>query len=589
MRDQAASRPTWNRELSAVTNAEIAAVFDQVADLLEFQGANPFRVRAYRTAARAIGEMVEPLSQWIESGRDLKELPGIGEDLSEKIAALVATGTLPLLEELKAEFPESVLSLLRVQGLGPKRAAVLYRELKVRNLEELLAACEAHRVRSLKGFGAKTEENILKGLRAAMAEAQRILWYQADQLVRDLTAHLAGVPGLRRCEPAGSYRRRKETVGDLDILTAADDPKAVMRHFERFSGVRRVLAEGTTKAAVELQAGLNADLRVIPEESFGAALQYFTGSKEHNVVLRGMAKDRGLKINEYGVFRGEERVAGEDEEGVYAAIGLPWIPPELREGRWEFDWALGEGLPELITLEDIRGDLHMHSTWTDGTATVEEMAEAAKARGYAYIAVTDHSQRVTVAGGLTPDKVLRQWEAIDRIAAETDGIRILKGIEVDILEQGGLDLPDEVLAQADWVVASVHFGQNQSRERITQRILDALRNPYVCAIAHPTGRLLGERPAYEVDLEAVLATAAECGKALELNAHPRRLDLNDTACAAAKRHGVPIVISTDAHSINGLDAMRFGVMQARRGGLTRNDVLNARPWSEFRKFLRNRD
>ncbi|NMC20086.1 MAG: PHP domain-containing protein, partial [Thermogutta sp.] len=404
-----------------MTNAEIAAVFDQVADLLEFQGANPFRIRAYRAAARTIGELVEPLSQWVESGRDLRELPGIGDDLSQKIATLLSTGTLPLLEELKAEFPESVLSLLRVQGLGPKRAAVLYRELNIRSLEDLLAACEAHRVRELKGFGAKTEENILKGLRAAMEESQRILWYQADQLVRDLTAYLASVPGLRRCEPAGSYRRGKETVGDLDILAAAEDPEAVMRHFERFPGVRRVLAGGTTKAAVELNAGLNADLRVVPEESFGAALQYFTGSKEHNVVLRGMAKERGLKINEYGVFRGEDRIAGEDEEGVYAALGLPWIPPELREGRWEFDWALGEGLPELITLDDIRGDLHMHTTWTDGMATVEEMARAAKERGYAYIAITDHSQRVTVAGGLTPEKVLRQWEAIDRIAAEIKG------------------------------------------------------------------------------------------------------------------------------------------------------------------------
>jgi len=571
-----------------VTNTEIAAVFEQLADLLEFQGANPFRIRAYRTAARTIGNMVEPLAQWLESGRDLRELPGIGDDLAEKIATLVATGTLPLLEELKAEYPPSVLDLLRVQGLGPKRAAVLYRELNVQTLQDLAAACEAHRIRNLKGFGAKTEENIVKGLQAAMEHALRILWYQADQLVSDLRDHLASAPGLKRCEPAGSYRRGKETVGDLDILVTADDPQAVMTHFQHFRGVRRVLAEGTTKAAVELQAGINADLRVVPEESFGAALQYFTGSKEHNVVLRGMAKDRGLKINEYGVYRGEERIAGEDEVGVYAALDLPWILPELRESRWEFDWAAGEGLPDLIRLEDIRGDLHMHTTWTDGMATVEEMVAAAQSRGYAYIAITDHSQRVTVAGGLNAEKVLRQWEAIDRAAANISGLHILKGIEVDILEQGGLDLPDEVLAQADWVVASVHFGQNQSREQITRRIVDALRNPCVSAIAHPTGRLIGERAAYEVDLEIVLETAAECGKAMELNAHPRRLDLNDTACAAAKRLGVPIVISTDAHSIKGLDAMRYGVMQARRGGLTARNVLNTRSWSEFRRFLASR-
>jgi DNA polymerase (family 10) len=569
-----------------VTNAEIAAVFEQIADLLEFQGANPFRVRAYRTAARTIAELTEPIAQLVKSeGKDLTELSGIGTDLAEKIATLVNTGTLPLLEELKGQVPESVLTLLRVPGLGPKRAAALYKKLQISTLEDLRQACLEHRVRELEGFGAKTEENILKGIEAAIQAGQRILWYEADQIVQALRDHLKGTPGLRRLEPAGSYRRGKDTVGDLDFLALADDPTPVMDQLAAFRGVKSILARGDTKMSIVLQTGVQVDLRVVPAESFGAALQYFTGSKEHNVILRGMAKDRGLKINEYGVFRGEERIAGSEEADVYATLDLPWFPPELREGRKEFEWAANGRLPDLVTLEDIRGDLHMHSTWSDGIATIEEMAEAAHALGYQYIAITDHSQRVTVANGLNAERLLAQWQAIDRLPKKWRNFHILKGIEVDILEAGGLDLPDEILREADWVVASVHFGQNQPREQITRRMIEALQNPYVCAIAHPTGRLLLERPAYEVDLDAVLRAARDYGKMMELNAHPRRLDLDDVACAAAKAYGVPIVISTDAHSINGLDAMRYGILQARRGGLTKRDVVNTRSWRDLKKFL----
>jgi len=569
-----------------VTNAEIAAVFEQIADLLEFQGANPFRVRAYRTAARTIAELTEPIAQLVKSeGKDLTELSGIGTDLAEKIATLVNTGTLPLLEELKGQVPESVLTLLRVPGLGPKRAAALYKKLQISTLEDLRQACLEHRVRELEGFGAKTEENILKGIEAAIQAGQRILWYEADQIVQALRDHLKGTPGLRRLEPAGSYRRGKDTVGDLDFLALADDPTPVMDQLAAFRGVKSILARGDTKMSIVLQTGVQVDLRVVPAESFGAALQYFTGSKEHNVILRGMAKDRGLKINEYGVFRGEERIAGSEEADVYATLDLPWFPPELREGRKEFEWAANGRLPDLVTLEDIRGDLHMHSTWSDGIATIEEMAEAAHALGYQYIAITDHSQRVTVANGLNAERLLAQWQAIDRLPKKWRNFHILKGIEVDILEAGGLDLPDEILREADWVVASVHFGQNQPREQITRRMIEALQNPYVCAIAHPTGRLLLERPAYEVDLDAVLRAARDYGKMMELNAHPRRLDLDDVACAAAKAYGVPIVISTDAHSINGLDAMRYGILQARRGGLTKRDVVNTRSWRDLKKLL----
>lgn len=569
-----------------MTNAEIAAVFEQIADLLEFQGANPFRVRAYRTAARTVGELTEPLAEIVAAGeKDLTELPGIGEDLAEKIVTLLKTGSLPLLEELKSQVPDSVLTLLRVPGLGPKRAAALYKKLQIATLEDLRQACLDHRVRELDGFGARTEENILKGIEAAIQAGQRILWYEADQIVQSLREHLGTIPGLRRLEPAGSYRRGKDTVGDLDFLALADDPGPIMDRLAAFRGVKDVLARGDTKMSIVLQSGVQVDLRVVPSESFGAALQYFTGSKEHNVILRGMAKDRGLKINEYGVFRGEERIAGAEEEEVYATLDLPWFPPELREGRKEFEWAAAGKLPDLVTLDDIRGDLHMHSTWSDGIATIEDMVEAARARGYKYIAITDHSQRVTVANGLNAERVLSQWQAIDRLAKKWRDFHILKGIEVDILEGGGLDLPDDVLKEADWVVASVHFGQNQPRDQITRRMIDALKNPYVCAIAHPSGRLLLERPPYEVDLDAVLRAARDYGKMMELNAHPRRLDLDDVACAAAKAYGVPIVISTDAHSVNGLDAMRYGILQARRGGLSKTDVVNTRSWRDLKKLL----
>jgi DNA polymerase (family 10) len=569
-----------------MTNAEIAAVFEQVADLLEFEGGNPFRVRAYRNGARAIRDVAEPVENFLDAGdRPLTELPGIGKDLAEKVATLVRTGSLPLLEELLSRTPESVLAMLRVPGLGPKRAAALYHELGVATLDDLRKACESHRVRELKGFGEKTEAAILAGLDIAVQAQERVYWADADQIAQALRGHLSTCGAIREMETAGSYRRGKDTVGDLDILAVAKDAAKAMDCFAAFPSVAEQLARGDTKMSVRLQSKLQVDLRVVPAESFGAALQYFTGSKAHNVVLRGMAKSRGLKINEYGVFRGEKQIAGRTEEEVYATVDLPWIPPELREARSEFDWAAEGRLPTLIEPDDIRGDLHAHSTWSDGTATIEEMVEAARKRGRKYLAITDHSKRATIANGLTADRLLEEWEEIDRLNKRLKGFTVLKGVEVDILEAGGLDLPDEVLARADWVVASVHYGQNQSRERITARIVGALENPHVAAIAHPTGRLLNRRNAYEVDLDAVLKAARENGKMLELNAHPMRLDLDDVACAAAKAHGIPIVISTDAHNVSGLDAMRYGVLQARRGGLTAEDVANTHTWPQMKKML----
>jgi DNA polymerase (family 10) len=569
-----------------MTNAEIADVFDQVADLLEFQDANPFRVRAYRNAARTIRDLPESLAEIAaDSERKLTDLEGIGKDLAEKIATLLDTGSLPMLDELLQEVPESVLSLMRIPGLGPKRAAAIHKELHVSTLDELREACEAHKIRELKGFGEKTEEAIAEGLKFAAEAGQRVLWATADQYVVEILAHMGNCPAVEKIEAAGSYRRGKETVGDLDFLAVATDAAEVMDHLAALPGLEEVLARDGTKMSARLGGGLQIDLRVVPEESFGAALQYFTGSKAHNVVIRGRAKDRGLKINEYGVFRGDERIAGRTEEEVYAAVDLPWFPPEIREARREFDWAAEGKLPELVELDDIRGDLHMHSTWTDGQATIEEMAEAAKARGLKYIAMTDHSKRVSMVNGLDADRIRQQWAEINRLNKRLHGITVLKGVEVDILERGGLDLPDDVLAEADWVNASVHYGQNQPRDKITRRVIDALKNPYVCAFAHPTGRMLTKRKPYEIDLDAVMRAARDHGKLLELNAHPLRLDLDDVACAQAKNYGIAVVISTDAHREDGLAAMRYGVLQARRGGLTKSDVANTRTWAQLKKLI----
>jgi DNA polymerase (family 10) len=569
-----------------MTNVEIAAVFEHIADLLEFQGANPFRVRAYRNAARTIHDLTESAEEIVaDPNRSLTDIEGIGKDLAEKIATLVRTGSLPMLEELLAEIPESVLAVLRVPGLGPKRAAMLFHELKVANVEQLREACQQHRVRELKGFGAKSEEAILQGLDIATEADVRMLWADADQHVQSILNHMRSCRAIETIEAAGSYRRGRDTVGDLDFLAVAKNAGAVMDHLTHYGGLAQVMARGDTKMTIRLTGGVQVDLRVVPEISFGAAMQYFTGSKAHNIILRGRAKDKGLKINEYGVFRGDKMIAGHTEEDVYAALGLPCFPPELREARREFEWADAGTLPELVELDDICGDLHTHSTWTDGLATIEQMAQAAKKRGLKYIAVTDHSQRVRMVNGLDPARVRKQWAEINVLNKKLKGIKVLKGIEVDILERGGLDLPDDVLAEAEWVVASLHYGQNQPKEQITRRAIEALQNPHVCAIGHPTGRMLLKRKPYEIDLDAVLRAARDNGKMMELNAHPMRLDLDDVACATAKNLGVPIVISTDAHRAEGLDAMRYGVIQARRGGLTKKDVANTRAWPQLKKML----
>jgi DNA polymerase (family 10) len=580
-----------------MTNREIAAVFDSVADLLEFLGANPFRVRAYRNGAKKIGDLAEPLATIAaDAGRSLTDIQGIGKDLAEKIHTLLETGALPMLEELQREVPPGVVLLSRVPGVGPKKAVVLQRELGINSLAELRTACEQQRIRGLKGFGAKTEEAILKGLAIAEQAGVRMRWADADVVAQGLLEFLREAPGVRQIEAAGSYRGGRDTVGDLDLLADAAESGAVMDRLAEYVQVESVVGRGDTKMTVRLASGLQVDLRVVAAESFGAALQYFTGSKEHNVAVRARAKQGGLKLSEWGVFRvdeaatgpTEEYVAGRREDEVYAAVGLPWFPPELREARHEFDWAEAGALPALVELSDIRGDLHMHTTASDGHDSIDQMVDAARARGLQYIAITDHSKRVSMARGLDGQRLRRQWLEVDQINRQVEDVEVLKGIECDILEKGGMDLPDDVLAEADWVIASLHYGQNQSRQQITERILEAIENPRVHMVAHPTGRLINRRDPYEVDLDAVMAAAARHGKALELNANPARLDLNDIYCAQAKGLGIPVVINTDAHSASGMDVMRYGILQARRAGLTAADVLNALPWTQFKKRLKVR-
>lgn len=574
-----------------MNNVDIANAFDEIGDILEFQGANAFRVRAYRNAARTIRDLSEPLSVVANTpGRSLQDISGIGKDLAEKIQTLVSTGKLPMLEELRSQVPESALMLLRIPGMGPKKAAALNKELGIKSLDELKAACESGKVRALKGFGEKTEQQILAGISLAATSSLRMYWAEADVIAEELRQYMAACRAVERLELAGSYRRGKETIGDLDALVVSTDHAAVMDHFGRFGEVKEVIARGDTKMSIRTRAGLQIDLRVVPEESFGAALQYFTGSKEHNVILRGMAKQKGLKINEYGVYRvdnGKETyIAGRTEEEVYGALGLPLFPPEIREARQEFQWAEAGKLPELVTLDDIRGDLHMHTTATDGKASIEEMIAAARELNLDYICITDHSKRVTMARGLDGDRLRAQWQEIDQVRKTLPkGFTLLKGVECDILEKGGMDLPDDVLAEADFVIASIHYGQKQSRQQITERMLQAIEHPHVSMIAHPTGRILNRREPYEIDLDAVFAAAKKHKKLLELNAHPARLDLNDVYCAAAKSHGIPIVINTDAHSTAELGMMRYGILQARRAGLTKQDVANTRSWAQMKKLI----
>jgi DNA polymerase (family 10) len=569
-----------------IHNADIAARFEEIADRLEIQGANPFRIRAYRNAARTLGELPQEARALLEKGEDLTRLPGIGADLATKVREIVDTGRCSLLERLRRELPPAVTELLRVPGLGPKRVKALYHDLDVQTVEQLYRAARDGRIRALPGFGEKTELNILQAVEAHASKTHRFKLAVAAQYADALTAFLEAVPGVKQVTVAGSFRRMRETVGDLDILVTAAANSPVMPRFIAYDEVADVLSAGSTRASVVLKSGLQVDLRVVAQQAYGAALHYFTGSKAHNIAIRRIAQKLGLKVNEYGVFHGSERIAGDDEASVYATVGLPYIPPELRENRGEIEAARGGRLPDLVELADLRGDLHAHTKATDGHDSLRDMALAAKAMGLEYLAITEHSRHLTVARGLDPLRLARQCDEIDRLNPELDGITLLKGIEVDILEDGSLDLPDEVLGRLDLVVGAVHSQFHLSRARQTARILRAMDHPHFTLLAHPSGRLLEQREPYDVDMLRIIRHAKGRGCFLELNAHPERLDLLDTQCQMAKEEGVLVSVNSDAHSIFDFSNLKYGVGQARRGWLETDDVLNTRPLAALQRLLK---
>jgi DNA polymerase (family X) len=570
-----------------VRNSEIAERFQEMASLLEIKGDNPFKVRAYQKAAQNIESLTEELSE-IEKRGDLEKIPGIGKDLAQKISEMIHSERLGALEDLKKEVPDALLELVAIPGLGPKKAKLLYDKTGIKAMAELEEAARENRLRDLPGFGQKTEQNILAGIELIRRGRERMLLGRALALAQSMMGRLRLMPEIDQISEAGSLRRQKETVRDIDILITSRDPGKVMDAFVTLPEVREVLARGTTKASVLTREEMQVDLRVVEPDTYGAALAYFTGSKAHNIRLREMANRQGLKVSEYGVFReqDEARVAGRTEKEVYRALGLPYIPPELREDRGEIEAAIGNRLPHLVDLGDIRGDFHCHSRWSDGGHPIREVAEAARRRGYAYIAITDHSQSLGVARGLSPELVERQLQEIAALNGQMKGFTILSGSEVDILKDGSLDLPDEILARLQVVVASVHSAFKQTRETMTARVIRAMRNPYVTILGHPTGRLLGEREAYEIDLEQVIRAASDTGTFLEINSFPQRLDLDDIHCKQAKELGATVAVGTDSHTNSQLETMSLGVSVARRGWLERDDLLNTLSLDDL--FLRLR-
>lgn len=568
-----------------IHNAGCAAVFAEIADMLEIQGANPFRVRAYRNAARTIADYGRDIATMIANGDDLGKIPSIGPDLASKLREIAATGTCELQQTLRHALPGAIVELLDVPGLGAKRVKALHDALHVDSLEQLRAEAKSGHVRELPGFGAKTEAHLLEAIDDRLQrEPQRFLLPDAAHSLLPLLERLRAIAGVGKAVPAGSFRRRRETVGDLDILVTARDPQAVADAFVGYGEVARVLAHGKTKSSVVLANGLQVDLRVVDADAFGAALVYFTGSKAHNIALRRIAQAGGLKINEYGVFRGDERIAGATEASVYAAIGLHEVPPELREDRGEIDAARAGTLPALVERKQVQGDLHAHTDASAGRDSLRAMADAARARGFAYLAITDRAP--DSGGGRNGfDWLARQLDEIDRLNASFDDFVLLKGVEAGILEDGSLDVPDTLLGRLDLVVGAVRNGFELSRDAQTARVLRAMDQPHFTILAHPTGRVLGERDACELDVARVIAHAAARGCFVELDAQPRRLDLPDIWCREAAKAGVPVAIGSDACSTDELDNLAYGVDQARRGWLTRPDVLNTRTLAQLRPLL----
>ncbi|MDQ5950761.1 MAG: polymerase [Patescibacteria group bacterium] len=570
------------------TNEEIADQLELMENLLAIKGEDFFRVRAYRQAVEAIAEMNTSLADMVKAEKDLEELPGIGKAIAEKIVAFLQTGEISQLEKLKKEYPPELIKLTRIENLGPKRVGKLYRELQILNTADLKKAIESGKFVEIEGFGQKLADEILKDLDRANFDETRVQWAEAEAMVVPLMAYLTKIKGVEKAEVAGSYRRKKETVGDFDLLAQGKDGEAIIAEFVQYPAVKKIMLQGPTRATVILDTGMQVDLRVLPEESYGAALQYFTGSKAHGIAARRIAIEKGLKLSDYGLFKGDKQVAGSSEEDIYEMLGLKWVPPELREDRGELVDAKTGKLPKLVELKDIKGDFQFHTTGSDGTASLEEMAAAAKAQGLEYALVSDHSKFVGITNGLDEERLGQQMKEIDALNKKLKGFKLLKGTEVDILADGSLALSNSILEKLDVVVAAIHTNFKLTREEQTNRLLSAIKNPNVDIIAHPTGRIFGKRKGYEVDMEKIVAAAAQYTVALEINAHPSRLDIDDKTAKYAKEQGVKIVLSTDSHAPAGFSVMKYGINQARRGWLEKSDVLNTYSVTELLKYIDSR-
>jgi DNA polymerase (family 10) len=562
-----------------MSNAEIAEAFREMADLLEISGGNPFRVRAYRTAAVTIQDEPRALRDMVANGDDLTALPGIGPDLSRAITQLVQDGQFPESEAIKQQIDPGVRGIMRIPGLGPKRVRALHDELGIKNVDDLQTALNQNRLAGVSGFSQKLQDQIAQALERGRTKKARRLISEIDPIAIQLQEYLRAIPGVTEASVAGSWRRRRETVGDLDSVAASHDPARAVDAFTEWPPIAEIVGHGETRASVVLHSGIAVDFRAVKPEHYGAAMIYFTGSRDHQLVLRNMAIDRGWKMNEYAVYASPEEteiVASRTEEDVYAAFGLAWIPPELRENHGEIAAAANGTLPTLIEQSDIRGDLHCHTTWSDGKATVLDMAKAAQTLGYDYIAITDHSPRLAMTNGLNPDRLKQQAEEIAAANDALPGFTILRGQEVDILKDGSLDQTDAALDELDVVICSVHSHFDLSREEQTARLIRTISHPAVTIIGHPQGRLLERREGIQLDLEAVFEAAVRHNVAMEINADPHRLDLNDTAIQLGKKMGVTFTIDTDAHSPSGFRLLRYGIDEARRGWLEKPDVLNTR-------------
>ncbi len=556
-------------------NIEIANIFNEIASILELKEENPFRIRAYRRAALNLEGLTEDIED-IAKRNELTRIPGIGKDLEEKIQKFLSTGHIEFYERLKKETPPMLLELTTIPGIGPKTANLLYKNLKFKSIQDLEEMARSHKLAVLPGLKEKTEENILRGIEFIKKGKERVPLGFALPIANDIISHLKELPETQRISIAGSVRRMKETVKDIDILVTSKDPEKVMSEFIKLPQVMDVLAHGSTKSSVLTNEGFQVDLRVVEPDSFGAALAYFTGSQSHNIRLREMAVKKGFKINEYGVFneRIKKRIAGKEEEEIYKVLGLPYIPPELREDAGEIEAAIKNRLPNLIELKDIKGDLHVHSKWSDGSESLEVLAEEAQRRGYEYIVISDHSKSLPVAGGLKEEEIIKQIKEIEKLNKTFKGFRLLTGTEVDILSGGKLAFSNELLSMLDFTVAAIHSGFKQTKDAITKRLIKAMQNKFVHSIAHPTGRLMGVRDAYEIDFEEIFKVARDTNTAIEINAYPERMDLNDINCHRAKEVGVKMVISTDAHTKDQLDNIFFGISVARRGWIEKDDILN---------------